>query len=521
MSKARSADAKPGGYDIFIRNLLEDTRAGTLAQFFKDHVGDAGRVIRPPRLALARGFAWITFDTLAAVREALKLSGSYYSGRLIYVHAANNVSGADETFADLHLPALCEETVTALVVPDPNGVYVDGTFGRGGHTRAILKALSPKGRLHAFDMDPEAIKVGKKLMEEDARFTVHHAPFSSMIKVLKSVGVEAGSVAGVLLDVGISSPQFNDKSRGFRPEADGPLDLRFDTSKGMPASEFLSVVPHAELVRIIDEYGEESGGGAASRRIVDAICLARTRGDLPTRTKEFAELVARAKGKESSGQQMHPAKMTFQALRIYLNDEFGEMRRGMKAAFELVGEGGRIALITWKFSERKIVDEIFNMFEAVRSDEPLLEWYRRQPNAEKSLPKGPSLENDEVIRPSERELKMNSRSRQGLLHVLRKVNHPRLADLETRAYAMPEWADVVAPRPQTSAVPVVAAATENGGEKKRKRHEEQKDEKKEKKEKKDKKDKKEKKEKKEKKRGKSGGVTSMLVASLLGGEATR
>lgn len=246
------------------------------------------------------------------------------------------------------------------------------------------------------------------------------------------------------MDVGISSPQFDDTGRGFRPEADGPLDLRFDNSKGVPASEFLKTVPHSELVQIINDYGEESAGGDAARRIADAICLARSRGELPTRTKPFAELVARAKGKETSGQMMHPAKMTFQALRIHLNNEFDEMRKGMRAAFKLIGEGGRIGLITWKFSERDIVDEVFRSLEAVREKEPLLKWYQEQPNAS-PLPNGPSLENDEVVKPSERELQSNSRSRAALLHVMYKRNLPRLAHLEERAYALPSWADVLAP----------------------------------------------------------------------------
>ncbi|KAK3279814.1 hypothetical protein CYMTET_12318 [Cymbomonas tetramitiformis] len=331
-----------------------------------------------------------------------------------------------------------------MVAPSPGGIYIDGTFGRGGHSKAMLAAMSLTGRLHGFDMDPEAIKVGKELMAKDPRFTIHHAPFSSMRKVLKPHGVKPSSVAGVFLDLGISSPQFDDTSRGFRPEADGPLDLRFDISKGVPASEFLQTVPHSELVQIINEYGEESAGGDAARRIADAICLARSRGELPTRTKAFAELVAQAKGKETSGQVMHPAKMTFQALRIHLNDEFGELRKGMRAAFKLVGDSGRIGLLTWKFSERDIVDQVFRSLEAVRGDDPLLKWYQEQPGSS-PLSDGPSLENDEVVKPSEGELKGNSRSRVALLHVMHKRNLPRLAHLEKRAYALPGWAEVVAP----------------------------------------------------------------------------
>lgn len=210
--------AEHKGFDIFIRNLPEDTKAGELAAFFKK----AGKIIRPPRLNLSRGFAWITFESVAAVQRATTWSGSYYGPRMIYVHAANN-SAEDagqpprESFAGLHLPALCEETVAKLVAPDPSGTFVDGTFGRGGHSRAMLAAMGSEGRLHAFDMDPEAVKVGRDLAAEDARFTMHHARFSDMRSVLAGAGVRPGSVAGVLLDVGISSPQFNDTSRGAEP----------------------------------------------------------------------------------------------------------------------------------------------------------------------------------------------------------------------------------------------------------------------------------------------------------------
>ena len=171
MSKGRSTNAKPGGYDIFIRNV-HDTTAPELAEYF----GSAGTIIREPRLNPSRGFAWITFDTMEAVKQACSWSGSYFGSRILYVHAANNVDNADagglkgrarDEGQDTHYPALCEETIRKLVAPDAGGVYVDGTFGRGGHTRAMLAALSPAGRLHGFDMDPEAVAVGKELMRAD------------------------------------------------------------------------------------------------------------------------------------------------------------------------------------------------------------------------------------------------------------------------------------------------------------------------------------------------------------------
>ena len=164
-----------------------------------------------------------------------------------------------------------------------------------------------------------------------------------MDRVLAPLGVRP---AGVFLDLGISSPQFDDHGRGFRPEQDGPLDLRFDLTKGVPASEFLRTVDRDELARIVGEYGETADPSAA-RRVADAVAVARESGALPSTTKAFAALVAAAKGKEY--QAMHPAKLTFQALRIHLNQEFDEMRRGMRAAMETMRDGGALGVLTVRF----------------------------------------------------------------------------------------------------------------------------------------------------------------------------
>eukprot|EP00931_Biecheleriopsis_adriatica_P025694 TRINITY_DN15701_c0_g1_i1.p1 TRINITY_DN15701_c0_g1~~TRINITY_DN15701_c0_g1_i1.p1 ORF type:complete len:498 (+),score=70.95 TRINITY_DN15701_c0_g1_i1:331-1824(+) len=382
-----------------------------------------------------KGIGWITFASKEGFEEALGWHGCQFGGRKLDIKAGKQFHTGVRPSVQApgtHTPALCEEVVKKLVSPNPGGVYVDGTFGRGGHTRAMLAALSPSGRLHAFDMDPEAIAVGKELMAADSRFTVHHAPFSSMKEVLKPLGVRP---AGVLFDLGISSPQFDDAHRGFRPEADGPLDLRFDQTKGVTAWDFLMSAPREEIIRIISEYGETTDHSAA-RRIADVICLTRSKGALPKRTREFATLVAQAKGREY--QAMHPAKLTFQALRIHLNNEFSEMKNGIRAAFKLLGEGGRIGLISWKHSECAIIVDIFRSLEAVRDKEPLLKWYRAQPDAD-ALPENWSMEMDEVTRPSERELQTNSRSRSALLHVLRKRRLPRLSDLERVVYSLPAW----------------------------------------------------------------------------------
>eukprot|EP00913_Durusdinium_trenchii_P022716 g21333.t1 len=295
----------------------------------------------------------------------------------------------------------------------------------------MLAAMSPSGSLHAFDMDPEAIAVGKELMQADSRFTIHHAPFSSMKAVLKPLGVKP---SGVLFDLGISSPQFDDAGRGFH-----------------------------------------------------VLCLARAREALPQRTREFAMLVAQGKGPEY--QAMHPAKLTFQALRIHLNNEFGEMRSGIHAAFSLLNEGGRIGLISWKHSECAIIMDIFRSLEAVRDKE--IEVLQRltghscfvRPGAPSKVVQCTSCgtTSREVVHGDGRdglwpqvlahdvkmdsigstdvnlaglgirELQTNSRSRSALLHVLRKRRMPRLADLEQLAYALPAWCSVT--EPSSSSVP--------------------------------------------------------------------
>lgn len=207
--------------------------------------------------ACSTGIGWLTLGSAEGQRKALSQNGARFGGRNISVTlATNSAKWARGTVQDIgtHTPAMVDETLRALVLPDPDGVYVDGTFGRGGHSRAILSRLSSKGRLHAFDLDPEAILVAKQLEKEDSRFTIHHRPFGDMVQAL---GEEAaGSVSGVFLDLGISSPQFDAAGRGFRPEADGPLDLRFDQTRGEPASALLKRIGREELIDILVVGGE-------------------------------------------------------------------------------------------------------------------------------------------------------------------------------------------------------------------------------------------------------------------------
>ena len=211
------------GYEIFIKYLPQEATASELKAWFGEAgeiVGDV-RLMTNPQTGKCKGIGWITFATEAGHAQAMSWDGSEYGGRRLAISSATKQHTGFRPSVQApgtHTPAMLHEVITAMVAPDPAGVYVDATFGRGGHTRGILGALSPAGRLHAFDMDPDAIKVGRELEAADARFKVHHSPFGEMEGVL---GPRDISPAGVFFDLGISSPQFDEAHRGFRPEADG------------------------------------------------------------------------------------------------------------------------------------------------------------------------------------------------------------------------------------------------------------------------------------------------------------
>lgn len=471
---AKDAAGNVEGYEIFIKYLPYDTQEDALAAYFSE----CGEIVGKPRLMRhaqsgeCKGIGWITFATQAAFNEALSWNGCKFGSRNLSLTAGKAFhTGIRPSLQapGTHTPALFKEVVRDLVGEEVDGVYADATFGRGGHTRGILAALSAKGRLHAFDMDPEAIKVGRQLEQEDSRFKIHHAPFSSMHATLKPLGVK---LSGALFDLGISSPQFDEAHRGFKPEADGPLDLRFDQSKGPTAYEWLQSAPREEIIRVIAAYGE-TADAASARRIADAICLARDAKKLPKRTKEFSALVASAKGLEY--QTMHPAKLTFQALRIHLNEEFDECRRGMRAAFKLLHNGGRIGIIAWKHSESALVVDFYRSREVARPESPLHAWYAAQPQAVE-LPPKPALEMNPAVRPGQEELQTNSRSRSAVWHVLLRRHAPRVVDLEAAAYPLLGWgaeveeaAEEGKPKQKKREAAEEAATTEAEAPKKKKR----------------------------------------------------
>ncbi len=246
----------------------------------------------------------------------------------------------------VHVPVLLHEAVNALVTR-PDGIYVDGTFGRGGHTRAVLALLAPSGRLVAFDKDPQAISVAQEIA--DTRFAVCHAGFSAMREELAAMGIEA--VDGVLLDLGVSSPQIDTPQRGFSFRFDAPLDMRMDTTRGETAADFLQRADERHIAEVIRDYGEERFAVSIAKALV-----ARREGGQPVRTTwELSEVVARAVKTREPGQS--PATRTFQALRIFINAELEELEQGLSAALHLLQPGGRLAVISFHSLEDRRVKQ--------------------------------------------------------------------------------------------------------------------------------------------------------------------
>ncbi len=244
---------------------------------------------------------------------------------------------------DHHRPVLLEEVLEVLDVR-AQGRYVDATYGRGGHARAILARLGPGGRLLVLDRDPEAVAHARARLGADPRVDVAHASFARLGELLDARGWR-GRVDGVLMDLGVSSPQLEDPARGFSFLREGPLDMRMDPAAGESAADWLARAPEREIARVLRDYGEER----YARRIARAIVRAR-----PLRTtRELAEVVAAAVPRREPGR--HPATRTFQAVRIHVNRELEALRAGLEQAVEALAPGGRIAVISFHSLEDRIV----------------------------------------------------------------------------------------------------------------------------------------------------------------------
>ncbi|OHC25817.1 MAG: 16S rRNA (cytosine(1402)-N(4))-methyltransferase [Pseudomonadales bacterium RIFCSPLOWO2_12_59_9] len=247
-----------------------------------------------------------------------------------------------------HITVLLEEAVTALAVRS-DGCYLDGTFGRGGHSRLILQQLGEGGRLLGFDKDPLAIATGQTLAAEDGRFVIVQRSFAELGDELAVRGL-AGKVSGVLLDLGVSSPQLDDPERGFSFMNDGPLDMRMDPSRGVSAAAWIASAPEEEIARAFKEYGEER----FAKRMARAVVLRRAEQPFE-RTADLANVLTVANPAWEKGK--NPATRAFQGLRIQINNELGDLERGLDAAMDALEIGGRLAVISFHSLEDRIVKQ--------------------------------------------------------------------------------------------------------------------------------------------------------------------
>lgn len=304
-----------------------------------------------------------------------------------------------------HRTVLLEQAVDALAIEGARagGVYVDGTFGRGGHSRRILERLGPQGRLIAFDKDPQAIATANTIA--DARFEIVHDSFATMAEALAARGVS--QVDGILLDLGISSPQVDDAARGFSFRFDGPLDMRMDTTRGISAAEWLATEDEQTIGKVIKDYGEERfafqiAKAIAARRAIEPI----------SSTRQLAAIVAHAVKTREKGKD--PATRTFQAVRIYINKELEELEIGLGAALQKLGPQGRLAVISFHSLE----DRIVKRFMAAKANAPQPD--RRLPIRAVDLPQ-PELKLVSRIKPDDAEIAANPRARSAIMRVAERT----------------------------------------------------------------------------------------------------
>jgi len=295
-----------------------------------------------------------------------------------------------------HTTVLLNEAVEALCI-QPDKTYVDATFGRGGHSRLILSKLAAQGRLIAFDKDPDAIAQAAQI--QDARFAIRHEGFCELGQL------PAHSVAGVLMDLGVSSPQIDNPARGFSFRNDGPLDMRMDPTRGPSVREWLQEAELQQIAEVIRDYGEER----FAVPIAKAIVARRQERGIPAGTLELAQLVAGAVKTREPGQD--PATRTFQAFRIFINAELEELEQALKAALHVLEPGGRLAVISFHSLEDRIVKQ----FIAKHSREV---FDRRAPFAP---PKVMDLKALDRLKPSPEEVKANPRSRSAILRVAARL----------------------------------------------------------------------------------------------------
>ena len=301
---------------------------------------------------------------------------------------------------------MCDETIEGLAIK-PDGVYVDGTFGRGGHSSEILSKLSPQGRLIVVDRDHQAIECANERFGDDARVIICHANFLELTDCIEQAGY-AGKVDGMLFDLGVSSPQLDDASRGFGFSKDGPLDMRMDRSRGINASQWLAQSSEKEIVRVLKQYGEERFGTRIARGVLAHMA---EHGPIET-TAELVDLVVEAIPVKEKNK--HPATRTFQAIRIEVNGELDQVKSMLDQALELLKPGGRLAVISFHSLEDRIVKRFI----------------KEKEKGDKFPAKMPVLTADlnqrmkrvgKQIKAGQQELDINRRARSAVLRIAEKI----------------------------------------------------------------------------------------------------
>ncbi|TNJ24674.1 16S rRNA (cytosine(1402)-N(4))-methyltransferase [Aeromonas sobria] len=309
------------------------------------------------------------------------------------------------TQAAEHITVLLHEAVAGLDIK-PDGVYVDGTFGRGGHSRLILQHLGPNGRLIAIDRDPQAIAEAAKI--QDPRFEIVHGPFSGIASYLEERGL-LGKVDGFLLDLGVSSPQLDDAERGFSFMKDGPLDMRMDPTSGQSAAQWLAKADVDDIAWVLKTFGEERFAKKIARAIV------HDRVTEPyVRTRQLAEMIARVNPSKEKGK--HAATRSFQAIRIYINSELDEIETALNGALEVLAPQGRLSVISFHSLEDRLVKHF------IRKHEKGPEVPYGIPLTEAQLAGGRKLKAvGKALKPSDSEVSENSRSRSSVLRVAERL----------------------------------------------------------------------------------------------------
>ncbi len=306
-----------------------------------------------------------------------------------------------------HITVLLDEALEGLSLKS-DGIYIDATFGRGGHTRKLLSQLGPQGKLYAIDRDPTAIAVAKELEKEDSRFTILPGPFSGLAAYVEELGL-TGQIDGVLMDLGVSSPQLDDAERGFSFMREGPLDMRMDPTSGRSVAQWLAQAEVDEISTVIKKFGEENWAVHIARAIV------KDRVETPFETtKQLADFIARVVPVKDKNK--HPATRTFQAFRIYINSELEEVEQALLGSIEVLKSGGRLSVISFHSLEDRIVKRFIR--KQSKGDEvpfgiPMTEEQLNKSRTYKAVGK--------AIKPSKAEIEQNPRSRSSVLRIAQRL----------------------------------------------------------------------------------------------------